>query len=135
MAYQVIYLMKAYNIPLALVVNNDQTCVHLIPKTKERTWENKGSKRIQVFEVENKTQITMVVSSTTNGFLLPLQIVFTGTTHRYLPPSNEGKEKCMNSCWDLTFSENHWSTLETKKQFVHKILSPYLHIQICHLRL
>ncbi len=38
MAYQVIYLMKTYNIPPTLVVNNDQTCVHLIPTTKERIW-------------------------------------------------------------------------------------------------
>ncbi len=56
----------------------------------------------------------MVVYSTTNGFLLPSQIMFIGTTHHYLPPSNEGKNKCMNSGWDFSFSENHWSTLETK---------------------
>ncbi len=37
MVYWVTYLMKAYNIPPTLVVNNDQTCVHLIPTTKERT--------------------------------------------------------------------------------------------------
>jgi len=135
MAYQVVYLMKAYNIPPTLAVNNEQTCVHFIPRAKERTWESKGSKHIQVFRVENKTQIIMVVYSTANGFLLPLQIMFISTTHRYLPPSNEGKDKCMNSSWDFTFSENHWSTLETKKQFVHKILLPYLHAQICHLRL
>ncbi len=77
----------------------------------------------------------MVVFLATNGFLLPLQIMFIGTIHCYLPPSNERKDKCMNSGWDLTFRENHWSTLETKKQFIHKILLPYLHTQICHLRL
>jgi hypothetical protein len=37
MVYQVAYLMKAYNIPPALVVNNDQTYFHLIPRTKEMT--------------------------------------------------------------------------------------------------
>jgi hypothetical protein len=57
----------------------------------------------------------MVVFSTKNGFLLPLQIVLIEIIHRYLPPSNEVKEKCMNLGWDLTFSENHWSTLETTK--------------------
>jgi hypothetical protein len=45
------------------------------------------------------------------------------------------KNKYMNSRWDSTFSENHWSTLETTKQFVHKILLSYLHTQICHLGL
>jgi hypothetical protein len=37
MVYQVAYLMNVYNIPPTLVVNNDQTCVHFIPRTKERT--------------------------------------------------------------------------------------------------
>jgi hypothetical protein len=61
--------------------------------------------------------------------------MFTSTTHQCLPLSNDIKDKCKNSSWDLTFSENHWSTLETMKQFVHKILLRYLHIQICHLGL
>jgi hypothetical protein len=61
--------------------------------------------------------------------------MFTSTTHQCLPLSNDIKDKCKNSGWDLTFSENHWSTLETMKQFVHKILLRYLHIQICHLGL
>ncbi len=56
-------------------------------------------------------------------------------THHCLPPSNEGKDKCMNLGWNLTFNENHSSTLDTTKQFVHDILLPYLHIQICHLGL
>jgi hypothetical protein len=30
-AYQTIYLMKAYNIPIAHVVNSDQIGVHFIP--------------------------------------------------------------------------------------------------------
>ncbi len=46
--------MKVYNITLALIVNSDQTSVHLIPTTRERTWESKGSKHIQVLGVENK---------------------------------------------------------------------------------
>jgi hypothetical protein len=54
--------------------------------------------------------------------------MFIGIIHPCLPPSNEVKNKCMNSSWDLTFNENHWSTLETTKQFVHKILLPYLQI-------
>jgi hypothetical protein len=70
----------------------------------------------------------MVIFLATNAFLLPLQIMLTKTIHRYLPPSNEGKEKCMNLGWDLTFNENHWSTLETTKQsYCH------LHTQIYHL--
>jgi len=42
---------------------------------------------------------------------------------------------CINDGWDFTFSENHWSTLETTKRFVHKILLPFLHSQLEQLTL
>jgi hypothetical protein len=85
--------------------------------------------------MEDKKQVTLVVSSITNGNIFPRQVVFICTTHRCLPPSNEGKLKCINSSWDLTFNENHWSTLETKKDFVHMVLLTYLHKQIQQLNL
>ncbi len=84
-------------------------------------------KHIQVLGVEDKKQVTLVVSSTSNGNLFLGQVVFTRTTFRCLPPSNEGEQKCINSSWDLTFSEIHWSTLKTTKDFVHKVLLAYLH--------
>jgi hypothetical protein len=61
---------------------------------------------------------------------LPLQVVFTCTKHKTLPPNNEGKFICINNGWDLTFNESHWSIFETTKSFVHKILQLYLHSQI-----
>jgi len=85
--------------------------------------------------VEDKKQVTLVVSSTANGNIFPGQVVFTSTTHRRLPPSNEGKLKCINSSWDLTFSENHWSMFKTTKDLVHKVLLAYLHKQIQQLDL
>jgi len=56
----------------------------------------------------------MVISLAANGFLFSPYIVFIGTIHCHLQ-FNEGKYKCMNLNWDLTFNENHWSTLETTK--------------------
>lgn len=55
MVYQVVYLVKVYNIPpIKLVVNNDQTCLHFIPTTREKTWESEGPKHIQDLNVEDK---------------------------------------------------------------------------------
>ncbi len=105
-----------------LVVNTNQTGIHFVPNVGERTWENKGSKHIQVLGMEDKRQIILVVSSIANGNLLPRQVVFIGITHRCLFSSNEGKQKCINSSWNFTFSENHWSTVETMKDFVRKVL-------------
>jgi hypothetical protein len=53
----------------------------------------------------------MVVSSAINGHLFFRKVIFTNIMHKCLPPSNEGKIKCISSNWHLTFSENHWSTL------------------------
>jgi hypothetical protein len=54
MAYRVAYVMKDDNIPPTLIVNNDQTSVHLIPIARERTWESKGVKHIQILRVDDK---------------------------------------------------------------------------------
>jgi len=71
------------------------------------TWENKGTKHIQTLGVEDKGLVILVVSLITNNVLLPNKIVFTSITPRCLPPSIEGEDKCMNSSWEFTFSENH----------------------------
>jgi hypothetical protein len=78
------------------VVNTNQTRIHFVPTTGKRTWENKSSKHIQVLGVEDKKQVTLVLSSVANGNLFPRRVVFTSSTHRCLPPSNEGKLKCFN---------------------------------------
>jgi hypothetical protein len=93
----------------------------------------KGTKDMQVLGPKDKRQITMVVSSSAARDLFPPQIVFTSkTTFKSLPPNNQGKTNYIKDGWDLTFSENHWSSLETTKKFVTNIFLPYLqsYIQI-----
>jgi hypothetical protein len=135
MGYNVVYLVKIYNIYATPMVKNDQTRLHLVPTTRERRWARKGAKHIKVIGIENKGQVTFIVSSFGNGLFLPLQVVFMGTTHKTLPPNNEGKFMCINNGWDFTFSKNNWSTIETTKKIVHKILLLYLHSQIEQLSL
>jgi hypothetical protein len=62
---------------------------------------------VQVLGLEDKRQVTMVVSSNTIEDLLPPQIIFTGSAPRTLPPNSKGKTNYINDGWDLTFSENH----------------------------
>jgi hypothetical protein len=127
MVYKVADLVKAYSIPPTFVVNNDQNGVHLVLNGAERTWGPKGTKDMQVLGLEDKRLITMVVSSSATRDLLPPQIVFINrTTYKSLPPNNQGKTNYIKDDWDLTFSENHWSSLETTKKFFTNILLPYL---------
>jgi hypothetical protein len=135
MAYRAAYLIKAYSIPEELFVNTDQTGIHLVPTGGSYTWEKKGSKYILIHGADDKRQITVSVSSSAAGNVLPFQIVFTGSTTKCLPPLNVGRIACEEAGWHLTFSENHWSNVDTCKAFVEKILQPYRLEQIEHLKL
>jgi hypothetical protein len=39
----VAYLVKTYSIPLAVVVNRNQTGIHLVPNGGKKIWEPKGT--------------------------------------------------------------------------------------------
>jgi hypothetical protein len=73
-----------------------------------------------VHGIEDKRQITVSVSSTAAGGLLPFQVVFTGLTQRSLPPRNSGRIGCEDVGWHLTSSNNHWSNLTTCQEFVER---------------
>ena len=130
MAQRCAYLVKVHNIPKELVVNSNQTVIHLVPTGGSRTWETKGAKHVKVHGVEDKRQITVTVSSAANGQCLPFQVIFQGTTTKSLPKLEGGREECEISGWNISYSYNHWSTLETCKEFVERILKPYLVTQI-----
>jgi hypothetical protein len=74
---QVVYLVKTYNIPTILVVNNDQIEMYFMPIAGKCTWESKGTKRSEVSRIKDKRQIMFIISSSTNGLLFPLQVVNT----------------------------------------------------------
>jgi hypothetical protein len=130
MAQRCAFLVRVYNIPEGLIVNTDQTSIHLVPTGGARTWEVKNSKQVMVHRVEDKRQITVAASSAANGKVLPFQVIFQGLTSRSLPPLNDGRIACEESGWHVTFTSNHWSSLDTCKDFVDKILSSYRKAQI-----
>jgi hypothetical protein len=49
-----VYLVKTYDIPVALMVNSDQIRAHIVSKTRKWTWECKGTKHIKVIWIEGK---------------------------------------------------------------------------------
>ena len=125
MTQRIAYLVKCYNVPCELVVNIDQTEVHLVPTGGTRTWEVRGSKHVAVTGIEDKRQVTVAVSSSLSGNILPFQVIFTGTTSRSLPPMNLGRKMCEEVGWHITHTTNHWSNLDSCKAFVKEILQPY----------
>ena len=130
MAQRCAYLVKVHNIPKELVVNSDQTWIHLVSTGESRTWETKEAKHVKVHGAEDKRQITVTVFLAADGRCLSFQVIFQSTTTKSLPKLEGGREECELSGWNISYSYNHWSTLETCKEFVERILKPYLVAQI-----
>ena len=126
MNYRIAYLVKVYTIPPCLVINSDKSRIHLGPLGGGRTLDVNGVKDVKILGLEDKRQITCIVSSNASGKLLPSQLIFTGTTVWCLLKFTEEKTRCIHERWHLTYSANHWSILETSKQFVGKVLHPFL---------
>jgi hypothetical protein len=99
----------------------DQTGVHLVPAASW-TYAQRGSASVAVVGAEDKRQITACLASSLHGDLLPLQLIFAGKTARSLPASTPVSKAARVH---LTFSDNHWSSLETMKQWVGELLVPY----------
>jgi hypothetical protein len=70
MAQRCAYLVKMYNIPPELVVNTDQTGIHLVPTGGAKTWETKGSRHVLVHGVDDKRQFTQLLQLQVEKFYL-----------------------------------------------------------------
>ncbi|GAQ88167.1 hypothetical protein KFL_004060010 [Klebsormidium nitens] len=128
MAFRIAAICYKDNIPPELVVNSDQTGVHLRPSS-DLTYEQKNVKEVKILGKEDKRQITCVVSSSAGGEVLPLQCVFEGKTSAVEP---QGVEATIAKAkgFDLTHSANHWSNQETSMWFVERVLVPW-HAKKC----
>ncbi len=108
MCHQIPYLMKFTN-SLLIGNNSDKTRVHVVPTVGERTWEIKSKKHVKILGMDDKRQ-TIVVSSTTNGLLLPFQIVL-HATH---------------------FIFSHHQMIEERNALLMGLMSPFLQIISLH---
>src|SRR4051812_14598868 len=113
--------MQLYKVHPVLIVNADQTGVHLCPSDKF-TYAAAGSKSVSVIGAEDKRQITAVVASSLSGDLLPLQLIFQGKTDACHPPLTDAVRDCR---FHLTHSENHWSNVQTMQQWIERVLLPH----------
>jgi hypothetical protein len=119
MAKRIACAMQLYKVHPSLVVNMDQTGVHLAP-ADSRTYELKGAKEVSVICAEDKRQITACVASSLDGDLLPLQLIFQGKTDACHPSTTDAARKAHVH---LTHSENHWSNQATMQQWIAAIIS------------
>ncbi|KAL2613661.1 hypothetical protein R1flu_025353 [Riccia fluitans] len=119
MVLRIAYLVCAYRIPVELVINGDQTGTQLLPVSRERTYALKGCQKVAVAGAGDKRQITLLVSSSAAGDLLPFQVIYSGKTRNSLP-SPPRLMFLKEQGWNLTCTETHWSTIASMKEYIHQ---------------
>ena len=108
-----------HDIPLELVLNLDQTPLSYVSPGKY-TLDLKGSKTVPVKGVDDKRQIAATFTVTVSGSFLPIQIINSGNIKRSIPKYD------FPSCFDVTFTRNHWSNYEKCVRLFEKIIFPYI---------
>ena len=106
-------------IPPSLVINWDQTAIQYVP-ISSWTMEQEGAKRVKITGKDDKRQITAVLACTMSGDVLLPQLVYQGKTPRCLPQVEFPKQ------WHITYTENHWCNEITMKEYINKIVLPYV---------
>lgn len=80
----------------------------------------KGARQVPLVALDDKREITALLSVSMSGCLLAPQTLYSGTTERCHPSAP------FPSTWDIWHSKSHWSTTETMLRYVEKIVEPYL---------
>ena len=91
-----------YNIPDELILNTDQTPSRFVP-TENFTMAETGSKHASRIGRSDKRGITVTLSETITGKILPFQLIYTGKTARSLPSVEFPRRFC------LSYNPKHWS--------------------------
>src|SRR5579862_6661325 len=96
----------------------------------KHTYHHVKDKQVPIVGQEEKRQITAVVASTLEGGLLPLQLIFKGQDknkkERKAVPSLGEVDTKRTRNWHLTQTYNHWSTLESMKDYIRLIIHPWV---------
>ena len=116
------------DIPNEMIFNWDQTALQFVP-TGQWTMHHAGEKVIPIANSDDKRQVKAVIAATLTGELLPPQIIYKGKTGRCHPKCIIPKD------WDIWHSDNHWSTEDTMKRYMEKILVPFLNEKRADLKL
>ena len=106
-------------IPPALILNWDQTGINYVP-VSSWTIESEGSKRVELAGKDDKRQSTAVFGCSLMGDFLPPQLIYQCKTTHCL------SQVKVPTDWHITYSANHWSNENTMKDYVGKIIIPYL---------
>ena len=116
------------DIPEDLIINWDQTGLKYVP-VSDWIFAEKGFKRVEIVGLDDKRQITVLLTCTMSGKLLSTQVIYASKTPACLPKVAYPKD------WYLTYTENHWSNEQTMLGYLHNILILYVNAKRAELKL
>ena len=106
-------------IPQELIVNWDHTALHYVPASSW-TMEKKGSTRVPIAGIDDKHQVTTVLTCSMTGEFLTPQVIYQGKSTRSLPSYK------LPADWDVTYTPKHWANEETSLQYLQKLILPFI---------
>jgi hypothetical protein len=118
---------KEEDIPPKLYVNSDQTQV-VYAQGSKLTWAKTGSWQVTVIREDKKQAVTVFVSVSNSGELLPFQAIYPGYSSKTCPATSAkdyDTVKAAGFCCEFSKTKTYWSTQETMHTFVNEILVPY----------
>ncbi|KAI8502450.1 hypothetical protein Bbelb_200380 [Branchiostoma belcheri] len=116
-------LLSSGNEIIHLLVHSD-TFRHGTPGCPSFLWASGRWRRlVSVFGLEDKRQITALLTISLAGKLLPPQLLYQGKTEACHPKFPFPEE------WDMHHTSSHWSTEESMQRYVDTIITPYMEAQ------
>ncbi|TFK59470.1 hypothetical protein BDN72DRAFT_780690 [Pluteus cervinus] len=124
---RIAYNIKIENIVEDLLVNSDQTQM-VLAQGGTISYAPVGSKQVATCGMDEKRAVTVLVSLTNSGVLLPFQTIYKGSSARSLPePDSPHYQDALGKgfLFNVSNTSTYWSTIETMKKFVDETLTPY----------
>ena len=107
-----------YNIPDELILNIDQTPLKFV-LTENVTMAKTGSNDVSRKDGNDKRDITVTLSETFTGKILPFQLIYTGKTACSLPSVDFPNGFC------LSYNPQHWSNEYETIHLLESVTDPY----------
>ncbi|KAF8055629.1 hypothetical protein FPV67DRAFT_1401190, partial [Lyophyllum atratum] len=121
------YVVKDHAVPSRLMANSDQTQMTLAQGC-HMTYAKTGSTQVSTVGSEEKRAITVFVTLTNDGILLPFQSIHKGSTNASLPSKDASRMKESLEAgflFESSKTKTYWSTQATMRNFVNTILAPH----------
>jgi hypothetical protein len=116
---------------IQLVINYDQTGNYIRPP-QGKTFAPRGSKQVEILGQDEKRAYTLGIATTLDGTMGALEQIWSGKTQASLPSSRaNGYTEAMDRGFHFAFADSpkrtsHFSTLKTMKEWIQKIVKPYV---------